>query len=466
MDTLDRFRLADWDQRRRMLADSGVAAALARWLSPERLSELQGLAHGGASLAAGPRNLIVLPGITGSLLQSTGLGGIWWIDVLRARDKIDRLALAADGRHDLDPEAGIEACAIDLSYEALRAAIANSGSFGGSVQYAYDWRKSPLEAADGLRELVDKVYADYGKPVHLVGHSMGGLVIRCALMRHGATLWPKLGRIVFVGTPHYGAPVIASYLKNHLWGWDMMTVLGRLLSRETLRSMWGVLALLPSPAGTYPGTRNGAPHPCADFNLYDAAAYELALDAPATVRFQRGLDAARELHGALYDWHCHGLLYEQRQRMLQICGVGQKTLYRLETRAGGLPRLWRDAVKISGTEPGNPDRMGDGRVPVASAALENIEHRYVKGVHGALHNLPPVTRDILAWLAAKPLQLPRTAEGVAGSHLAASAGSPTPQIDGAANAEMYQEVPEEQASRILESATDGRLPGLDFVHLL
>ena len=79
-----------------------------------------------------------------------------------------------------------------------------------------------------------------------------------------------MGRIVFIGTPHYGSTSIAGYLKNHLWGWEEVAVLAMFLSRETFRSLRGVLSLLPAPKGIYPGTRHGEDHPCANFDMYDA----------------------------------------------------------------------------------------------------------------------------------------------------------------------------------------------------
>jgi pimeloyl-ACP methyl ester carboxylesterase len=100
-----------------------------------------------------------------------------------------------------------------------------------------------------------------GREIHLVAHSLGGLMVRSALMQHTADMWPRIGKIVFVGTPHYGAPAIAGYLKNHLWGFELMAVLGQYLSRATLRSLWGVIGLLPAPRGIYPGTRDNDSRP-------------------------------------------------------------------------------------------------------------------------------------------------------------------------------------------------------------
>ncbi|MBM3740602.1 MAG: hypothetical protein FJW39_33050 [Acidobacteria bacterium] len=102
----------------------------------------------------------------------------------------------------------------------------------------------------------------------------------------------------------------------------------------------------------------------ANFDVYNAEAYKLDLDAPAAARLQRALDAARQFHHDLYDWHTNQLVPEQRRRMLQISGVGRETLFRLEVNSGWLG-LWQDVDKITARTPGDPNREGDGRVPLA-----------------------------------------------------------------------------------------------------
>ncbi len=90
------------------------------------------------------------------------------------------------------------------------------------MTFPYDWRKSLRRSTEAFRDRVRDCRDQNGGPVHVVAHSMGGLLVRAALMTHGAELWPLIDRIVFVGTPHYGSPAIASYLKNHLWGFDIL----------------------------------------------------------------------------------------------------------------------------------------------------------------------------------------------------------------------------------------------------
>lgn len=471
MSKLDAFRKADWDEQVKMLADNETAQEVEGWLGPAAFAELKQLAPPAGDLTGGKNNLIVVPGVMGSMLQSAGEGGIWWLDVLRARDRLDQLALAPGGLNDASTTADIQPCSIDITYAPMRSAIAHSGDFGGSVQFPYDWRKPLHASAKALRDLVVRVYNDYGEPVHLVGHSMGGLMIRTTLMRHGAELWDKIGKIVFIATPHYGSTSIAGYLKNHLWGWDQMAVLGAYLSRDTFRSLWGVLELLPAPAGVYPGARGGEPHPCANFDLYKAAEYQLKLDATETVALQRALDDARQLHQDLYSWH-QTLSPNELNRMLQISGVGRKTLFRLEVQPGWLG-LWQDVLKVTDRDPDNPHREGDGRVPVAAAALEKIQVRYVKGEHGSVQNLPAVVQDVLAWVREDSLALADTPKGALAGHLAGGAASAAPLLDGSAafsphddEYDRYRDLPEERVKELVQEFEAGRITGMDLARIL
>jgi pimeloyl-ACP methyl ester carboxylesterase len=473
MSRLTQFRIADWDEQVRMLADPDTACEVEQWLGPAAFAELRGLAGGARHLSGGgKKNLIVVPGVMGSMLQSSGEAGIWWLDMLRTRDRLDSLALAPDGLQDLDPGIEVEPCAIDIIYAPMRKAIAHSGEFGGSIQFPYDWRKPLSASADRLRKLIHRIHSDYGEPVHLAGHSMGGLMIRTALMLHGDELWPKIGKIAFIATPHYGSSSIAGYLKNHLWGFEQLAVIGAFLSRDTFRTLWGVLSLLPAPAQVYPGTRNGEPHPCANFDLYDAAAYRLGLDAVATIRLQRALDAAHKFHADLFEWHRSGLSPSQRGKMLQITGVGRKTLFRLEVKPGWLGK-WEDVERITSRMPGDPNREGDGRVPQASADLEKIEIRYVKGEHSSVQNLAAVVQDTIAWFTHKPLALPDSPEAALGGHLSAAEESSAPHLDGSAalsrhddEYDRYRDFSEARVRELVAEWQDGKLLSVDLARIL
>jgi pimeloyl-ACP methyl ester carboxylesterase len=353
--------------------------------------------------------------------------------------------------------------------------------------FAYDWRKSPLQSAAAFRDLVLKLHQDNGKKeIHIVAHSLGGLIVRAALMQHGAEIWPRIGKIMFIGTPHYGAAAIAGYLKNHLWGFETMAVLGAYLSRATLRSLWGVINLLPAPRGIYPGTRPGGPqwpsgdpadpyvHPCVNFDLYQADAWKLELDPGETAKLQTTLDAAADFHTRMYQAH-RGLQQAQRDKMAVIAGVGYETLFRL-TYTSGLASLWTTMTKVFSIVDNDPHRDGDGRVPLASARLENvIDIRYVYGVHGGLTNIPAVYQDVFRYLKGKTMQLPNTVAGAVSGHLAGPTTSEAPHLDGSAAAPARPGNPglwnldEPSADRIKELQAmleADQLPGFARLHLL
>jgi pimeloyl-ACP methyl ester carboxylesterase len=489
-DIADEFLNAQIARRLQIVEDEAHAPALKAFLGEAAFAEYRRLAAklgtgpGGHLAFGAPKNLIFVPGVMGSLLHSRTHGGVWWIDV-RNRARIDQLALTPDGTQDVPASNDILPTTSDLSYDAFMSAVLQEEEFGHEI-FSYDWRKPIRASAEALRNLVLKLYAENGeRQVHLVAHSMGGLVVRATLMEYGGELWPKLGKIVFLGTPHYGSPSIAGYLKNHLWGSDWMALLGLYLSRETLRSLWGVLALLPAPAGIYPGTRlndpdpwipsagDGYVHPCANFDLYQVDQWKLDLSAESAAHLQTVLDGAAAFHRDLYRTQM-ALDREALERMLVIAGVGYETLFRLANRTDFFG-MWEHMTKITKRVPGIRHREGDSRVPVASAALENVSIRYIRGVHGELPNMPPVYRNVFRFLKDETMDLPDTEDGALSTHLAPNESSETPHLDGTAFVSGSGDDPgiwnlEPPASDVLERLRAelemGRLPQFTRIRLL
>lgn len=449
---LERFLTADTKTRLEMVQDSSKADNLRAYFGQKSFDEYLQLAAtvDTRHLAiTHPTNLIFVPGITGSLLQSKTKGGIWWIDV-RTRNHIEDLCLNPDGKTDADPNNVIVPCAVDTSYEPFLTAVLARDDFGHDV-FPYDWRKPLVASAGQLCKLIRDTYDSNGNhPVHLVAHSMGGLMVRVTLKEH-PDLWSKVERMVFVGTPHYGSQAMGGYLKNHFWGFELMALLGMYMSREAFRSMWGALSLLPAPRGVYPGTRPNDddpwaereapyPHPCANFDLYNAESWRLELSVEEIKNLQIVLDAAATMHRDLNNWH-HNLAQDLRDRMMVIAGVGYKTLFRLEYDSGFLG-LWERMAKVTDREQGNRHRDGDGRVPVASALLNYVAARYVRGVHGGLTNIPAVYNDVFRWLNNEEPTLADSPEGALAQHLAHGDGESTaPNLDGSARAQPFSDDP-------------------------
>lgn len=435
---IKKFLEASSIDKLKMISDDALAPKLQSYLGAQAHAELRVIAADTLATTEGGHlgrnvspNMIFVPGVMGSLLYSK-LGGIWWVDA-RTRSYINNLRLAPDGQTDATPEDDISPVGVDISYLPFFAAVNKREDFNYE-SFPYDWRKPLASSADALRDLVNKLFDKNKGPVHLVAHSMGGLMVRAALLKHGDELWPKLNRIIFIGTPHYGSPAISGYLKNHLWGFDLMSVLGMYLDRETLRTLWGVLSMLPAPRGVYPGTRDNDPkpwndgdpadpyqHPCANFDMYKAEEWKLDLNPEQTANLQKILDGAATFHRELYEAHMK-LGQDQRDRMAVIAGVGVETLFRLayEKKFWG---LWSSTEKVKSRIEDDPHRDGDGRVPVASAALEHVgQTRYVRGVHGDLPMIREVYEDVFRWLKGDKMKLPATPRDALESHLGGMAG--------------------------------------------
>ncbi|ANY85532.1 hypothetical protein BB934_45780 (plasmid) [Microvirga ossetica] len=435
-DTRERLRIArDPDQQDNLRTLLGNNAF-------EDYKRLAGKVDEGQHLGPGDRtNVIFVPGVMGSLLQSNSRGGMWWIDA-RTRDRIDNLKLSPDGTTDVDPEDDVGPATSDPSYDPFLVALMKEPGLGHTI-FPYDWRKSLRLSAERLKNQILDTYAkNGGKEVHVVAHSMGGLMTRAMLMEYGSEVLPHIGKIVFIATPHFGSPAIAGYLKNHMWGHDMMVLLGRYLSRPTFRSLYGVLGMLPAPRGIYPGTRTNDPkpwvpdqddadaerylHPCANFDLYQADEWRLDLKPDEKENLQRVLDDAKRFHQEMIDAHLR-LTPDERRKMLVIAGVGYQSLFRFQYEVG---IFGEKAGKVTARVKGNVHREGDGRVPVASAALDKVDIRFAKGEHGSMPNIPAVYREVFRFLKGEPLELPKDMNEAMSGHLAPGGKSDAPHLDG------------------------------------
>jgi hypothetical protein len=91
-------------------------------------------------------------------------------------------------------------------------------SAGNSVRkFAYDWRQSNAKSARDFSAWLCTNQAEFRKrPLVVIAHSMGGLVVKswlkdlyessgCGAGEFFAS-WAKIKRVIFLGTPHYGAP--------------------------------------------------------------------------------------------------------------------------------------------------------------------------------------------------------------------------------------------------------------------
>jgi hypothetical protein len=144
-------------------------------------------------------------------------------------------------------------------------------------------------------------------------------------------------------------------------------------------------------------------------------------------------------------------------------------LFAVDTRLQG---MWEHTRKITHRQPCEPDREGDDRVPLASAQLEDVQTRYVKGEHSSLPDIPAVAQDVLAWLSGGTLRLDQTCQGALGGHISAEEGSSVaPLLDGSTVRDHYRELrkyenPTPQFKAQIAAELDaGKMPEINLVKI-
>jgi pimeloyl-ACP methyl ester carboxylesterase len=110
-----------------------------------------------------------------------------------------------------------------------------------------------------LQELAHDIHADIAAfiaavtgPVHIVAHSMGGLLAQVYLARHPH---PRIGRIVMLGTPNKGSE-IADLLRDHPWYRRWFGPAGQQLVTQRDRATSNLFSPLSHPVGVIAGNRS------------------------------------------------------------------------------------------------------------------------------------------------------------------------------------------------------------------
>lgn len=296
----------------------------------------------------------IVPGILGTQLGHTrGTGepaNLLWLDPIdimsgRLRDlRLDAPGLMTMGA---------------LAWSFLPLALRLRCAGYPVLLYEYDWRQDI--AALG-RQLAARLRAEPARRIHLVAHSMGGLLARVALGKSGLD---RVRTLATLGTPHAGTPAALQALRG------TYPVVRRLAALDALHdaaqlavevfsgfpSLYGMLphagplcAFDPFDITTWPGD---GPRPRAD--LLTAAASLTARLAP--------LDA----------------------RCVSIAGAGQRTV--TSVRLGDGEFLY------------TVESAGDGTVPAASAVPDQGACRYFPCEHSALPRSAAVADAVIDVLA-------------------------------------------------------------------
>lgn len=301
--------------------------------------------HGGrrAARRAGLPTVYLLPGIMGSQLGYRRAHGLppdlLWLDPTDIGH--GRLAELRMGRTRRIEPLG----AIAYSYLPLKLRLEARGF--DVVLHDYDWRED-LRVL-GAR-LAQRLRADPGERLALVGHSMGGLLARMALAELSAepALADRIVRIITLGTPHHGSVAAVQALRA---AYPVVCRLAavdrrhdaRQLSQSVFSTFASVYQLLPDHAG--------------GIDLFDPAEWPARGVRPHVGRLR-----------ATRGWRTRMAAPDHRFEC--IVGTGQRTVTGLERRGGQF------RYEISSA--------GDGTVATLRAALSGARNYFLRCEHSEL----------------------------------------------------------------------------------
>jgi hypothetical protein len=242
-----------------------------------------------------PAPVVFVPGLLGSqLLRPDGTEA--WLNLGNTLGQhhlgLPRRLPLGESRDDLRPGLmvgtdNVLPRAFGFSEYADALSLLDSAGFepgvGHGPRYAvftYDWRRDIVESARCLGRRLESLAETMGDPdarFHLVGHSLGGLVVRY-LLRYGGeepgegsrVTWAgarHMASVLLVATPSAGAvPALAALLKGERVGMSFTTLAPSVVSR-----MPSMYELLPPP-GTRPLVDAAGDQ--LDHDLHDPATWE------------------------------------------------------------------------------------------------------------------------------------------------------------------------------------------------
>lgn len=306
-------------------------------------------------------NIVFLPGIMGSDLSTRDKSNdddVIWVNLIRlAAGYVRRLKLAEDGSRDADPAYKVFPSGIDKRTYA-RAVLTLRTKWNVET-FPFDWRKDIDDASNMLSKFIETKFPN--KPVHLIAHSMGGLVSRNFIRLH-RDLWDRMrdmntgqgGRLIMLGTPNFGSFAIpqaftgVESMVRLLAGADLKHNLMELL--QILNTFVGSYQMLPAPS---------------KISIPAQAIYRKGTwgNFPvSSIHLNRALEFHRDLEqGNTVD----------PERMIYIAGCGQKTL-------SGMRPISAGEFEYSVTFD------GDGRVPQELGLLKDVPSYFVEEAHGDL----------------------------------------------------------------------------------
>ena len=298
-----------------------------------------------APTRGGGELVLIVPGLPGSEL---GKGGHkLWLDFAAVRG--GRLLELA-----YDPGAPpLEVMGVfDLIYLQIQLRLRLRG-YDVAV-HPFDWRR-PLPELGA--ELAVRLAAA-GRQVHVVAHSMGGLVTRAATIL-GA---PNLGKVILLGTPNHGSFTVVQGIRGRHWLLHLLSAVDAVHSADDLAT--GAFATWPSVYAQLPAG--------GDLDLLDPRSWPSLGPRPQLDLLQGAPGVQEWLAGSRGQFHV-------------IAGHGRATVDGVRRGDGGFVYLQSDG--------------GDGWVPTRLARLDDCPCYFAASGHILMPNDEAVivaVEDLLA----------------------------------------------------------------------
>ena len=389
---------------------------------PQRAEDLQALqrAVSREAQAVDRPVVVVLPGVMGSHLRVGSSDRVWFDPIDIAAGGLDKIRWA---RPNVEAEE-----LFALAYGRLCDELSKTHRV---ETFPYDWRQ-PLDIlAERLGEFLARLMKQTDKPIRLLAHSMGGLVVRACIHRRRAVMDELMkrdgARFVMLGTPNQGAH---SMVENLLGKGTMLRTLVRLDLDHSMQDVLdivagfrGALQLLPKPG--FRDTFQDHPEGGGVYEYQSAATWT---DFNAKVRdlwFGNGKSAKPEqpvLEEASWLWRADGegtpkLPAEYEKKTSYVFGVARNTPCGVRDDSGRL--------RMVGTA------RGDGTVTWDSGRIGGIgQFFYMQAEHGDLagtkEHFPALVELLTTGATGQLLKLPpATREAETPTPLLYDAGPPT-----------------------------------------
>ncbi len=336
-------------------ADSGDAGFAPLAKAPDEAPRWRGAVARSQDKNAPPRPIVVLvPGTMGSALSVRGERV--WLHYWR---------LLKGGLEDIGMGAA-DVQAVELLSDFYGPLLEHLTRTHRVEVHPYDWRVSVREAAHGLAERLDRLVAEAERtrqPLHIVAHSMGGLVARSAIADQGpgASAWRRMAklpgsRLLMLGTPNLGSYEAVRWLTGFNPTQAKLILLdfkhGAKGIIDIVRRFPGLVELLPFADD---------PNPFADRALWQKLKSDLGADF--------ALVDETTLRAAKSTWNFVRAAAPDRNMMIYVAGQARSTVvdYQVVEEDGDSTR--KKLQWIGSSE-------GDGTVSWASGRLAGVPMYY------------------------------------------------------------------------------------------